>query len=68
MRFGAGLANITLRKIGDGEDLGLPSASRRGGYEFDPTFGADYEGLAAANLMNKAMEDYLQTLKKHREP
>ena len=58
--------NVKLPKVGDEGDLGLPSASRTGGGEFDTTFGAIYEGMSAANLMNRAMDKYLQTLQRHR--
>lgn len=58
--------NLKLPKVGDGGDLGWPSASRSGGNELGDPFGAIYEGLAAANLMNEAMDKYLQALKKHR--
>lgn len=59
--------DVKLPKLGDGGCIGMPTASRLPGHEFDPApFGAIYEGLAAANLMNETLDRYLETLKKHR--
>jgi len=47
--------------------MGMPTASRRPGTEIDPaSFGAIYEGLCAANLMNPALDKRFEMLKKHR--
>ena len=60
--------NKKLPTPGDGGHIGLPTASRLQGGEDDSTpFGMIYEGLAAVNLMNEALDRYLDILKKHRD-